>query len=342
MRRFLRRLFGAVLVAVAAALVVGKLWLVSGGPYLEALPLYPYCAEAGAALQDGRPQDALELAEAGGCDQEAVAARAEWNRFGAVVGRCAQGIWTGRGEDGYGIGCAMASDLVVLGDVRDLIRQGVTWIQGGQTDPVLVALSAAGVALTFTPQIGAGASLFKSARRAGSIGEPLARSVVKLAGERAWKPLAGMLGDAGRIGRKLPIGRATKALAYADDADDLAAIARFVEAAPNPLLGLKWGGKGVARLADDGLYAQAALRGPAGIQLALERGGKALLARQPLMVFAAKTLYVNGDRLLPLVLGVLAWPWVWGIAAAIVLVGSVLVASGRRRGLRRGSREAVA
>lgn len=325
------------LVAVALALVVGKLWLASGGPYLEALPMYPYCAESSAALAEGRHQDALELAEAGGCERESAAAQAEWNRFGAVVGRCAQGIWTGRGEDGYGIGCAMASDLVVVGDVRDLVRQGVIWIQGGQTDPVLIALSAAGVALTFTPQIGAGASLFKSARRAGSVGEPLAKSVAKLAGEQAWKPLAGMLGDAGRIGRKLPIGRATKALAYADDADDLAAIARFVEVAPNPLLGLKWGGKGVTRLVDEGVYAQAALRGPAGIRLAVERGGKALLARQPLMVFAAKTLYVNGDRLLPLVLGLLTWPWVWGVAVALALVGLVFVVWGRR-GPRRNAR----
>src|SRR5690606_41661399 len=107
----------------------------------------------------------IELAEAGGCDEELAAARAEWDRLGAVFQRCVSGVWTGRAEDGVGVACAVASDLVVFGDVRDLTRQAGRWLRGEDADEVLVALSAAGIALTFAPQVGAGNDLLKADRK---------------------------------------------------------------------------------------------------------------------------------------------------------------------------------
>lgn len=334
MRRLLFSALGALLVLAALALLLSKAWLERGGPYLEALPPYPYCAEAGEELAAGRTLYAMELAEAGGCDAELAEAEAEWNALSAVFQRCLAGVWLGTGEDAYGVGCAVVSDLVVFGDVRDLTRQGVNWFRGEAVDPFLVGLSAAGIALTFAPQVGAGASLLKGARRAGAVSERLAKTTVELARKRAWGPLAGMLTDAGRISRKLSPAKASRALKYADGADDLAALARFVEVAPNPLLGLRWGGKGAVRLADQGVYTQALLKGPAGVHLALERGGKALLARQPLVIFAAKTLYRNADavhRLVPFILRRATWPWVAGAAAGLALLGALLMMPVRRR-----------
>src|SRR5690606_21829469 len=203
-------------------------------------------------------------------------------------------------EDGVGIGCAVLSDLVVFGDVRDLARQGAAWLRGEETDEVLVALSAAGIALTFTPQVGAGNDLLKAARRAGCLSEPMAR-----------------------VGISLGVGpaRATRALAYADDAEELAAVARLVDRSPDALLALRWGGKGAARLTDEGLYAAALARGPAGMELAVRRGGSALLARQPLLVAAAKVFYRDPDALLKALAALgtfllrwLTWPLVVGTA----------------------------
>jgi len=329
-------LAGAALLLAAVGLVGGKTWLALDGPYLEALAPYPYCAEAARALAAERHADAMELAEAGACEEVAAAAEAEWNRLSAVFGRCVDGIWTGRGEDAYGIGCAVASDLVVFGDVRDLTRQGVAWLRGEETDEVLVALSSAGVALTLAPHLGAGTALLKAARRAGALGERFAKGVVRLARERAWGALGALLGDAGRIGRKLPPGRAARVLAYADDPADVAALARFVEAVPHPALGLKWGGKAVTRLADEGLYAEALMRGPAGLDLALRRGARALLRRQPLVVALAKAVYGNAAaawRLVPFLVKRATWPWVGGVAAALALVGLLMSRpGGRRRG----------
>jgi hypothetical protein len=331
--RLLRRLLGVVLVLAGLAVVAGKLWLDATGPYLESLTPYPFCERARAELEAGRPLDAMELAEAGGCEDELAAARSEWDRLGAVFRRCVHGVWTGRAEDGVGIGCAIASDLVVLGDVRDLARQGVAWLRGEETDEMLVALSAAGLALTFAPQVGAGNDLLKAARRAGALSEGLAGAVVRLVRERAWRPLADLLGSAGRMSLRLGPARATRALAYADDADELARVARFAESSPSPLLGLRWGGKGAARLTDESLYAAALARGPSGVELAVRRGSRALLSRQPLVIAAAKALY-RGDAsaLAVLLLRRATWPWVGTVAAAMLLLGAAVYRSGARRG----------
>lgn len=322
------------------ALVVlgGKLWLENEGPYLEALPHYPYCAEARAALVSGSVPDALELAEAGECEEELTAAQDQWNQLSAVFLRCIDGIWTGRGDDGASTTCAIASDLVVFGDVRDLTRQGIAWARGEDTDLLLIGLSGFGLAVTLAPQVGAGASLLKGARRAGAVSEPLAKSAVKLVQDGAWRPLSNLLSDAGRISTKLGPAKATKALSYADDAADVARIAQFAETAPNALLGLKWAGKGVTRVADDVLYREAMRRGPAGLQLALNRGAKALMTRHPMIVFLGKTFYKHPEAILAFVTWLVSWLLQWFswqsaliVAAVLFIVGRLLFWRGPRR-----------
>lgn len=335
MRRFFRRLIGSALIVIALALVGAKAWIALEGPYIEALPPYPYCAEAERATRAGELTVAMELAEAGGCVDELANARQGFDRLGARLGRCLSGVWTGVGDDAYGITCAVASDVVVFGDVRDLTRQGVAWLRGEETDEVLAALSAAGIALTFTPQVDAGVALLKAARRVGSLGERLAKSVVRLVRQRAWKPLGGMLTDAGRISLKVGPARATKVLAYADDADELASLVRYVDEVRSPLLGLKWGGKSATRLADAELYSKALVRGAPGLRLAARRGGKALLARQPLLVFAAKSLWKNPEALTALVAFIArraTWPWIGLAAGLLIVIGGAIFGVGRRPG----------
>lgn len=332
----MRRLLGLLLLLCALVLLGGKAWLEYGPSYLEALPEYPFCQQARAALSVGRLQDAAELAEAGGdCGAELAEAQARWNSLGALFGRCVSGVWTGRADDGVGVGCAIASDLVLFGDVRDLTRQGVAAIRGDATDPVLIALSAAGLALALAPNVGAGASLLKGARRAGALSEPLTKAVLRQARQGSWRPLAGLLGDAGRMSIKLGPARATRVVAYADDGADLARLARFVDDVPRPWLGLKWGGKRVASLTDEALYGAALKRGPDGIRLALERGAKALLVRQPAIIFIGKSLYKHPEALVAALLKALdlvRWPLVGWLAGALAVVGLLLSRTkGRRR-----------
>ena len=54
-----------------------------------------------------------------------------------------------------GIGC-IAADLAVIGDVRDLSKQGFNWFAGKDVDPVVAALSAIGVGTTVVTMTGPG------------------------------------------------------------------------------------------------------------------------------------------------------------------------------------------
>ena len=345
--RLARVVLAPLLVALALGLVLGKLWLEASGPFVEALPAYPYCREASLALADGRVAEALELAEAGECAHEAALARARWDALAAQAERCWQGVWSGRGEDAVAVGCAVASDLVVFGDVRDLTVQALAWGRGDATDPVLVGLSAAGLVLTFTPQVGAGSALLKVSRRAGALSADLAGSVTRLVRQRAWPALADVLGDAGRIGTKLGPAQATRALRYADSPAEVASLARFVEAAPHPLVALRLGGKRVVAITDDGLYRAALARGPGALELAATRGTRALLSRQPLLVWAAKSVYKHPDAIAEALLALAAWLLRWATwplvlaSAAVALLGGRVLWPWRRRAAGVGRRRLV-
>lgn len=54
-----------------------------------------------------------------------------------------------------GIGC-IAADLAVIGDVRDLSKQGFNWFEGKDVDPVVTALSAIGIGTTIITIPGSG------------------------------------------------------------------------------------------------------------------------------------------------------------------------------------------
>lgn len=338
-RRIARGALAALLVLAAVALVGGKLWLEATGPFVESLPDYPYCSSAAAALAEDRVLDALELAEAGACGPERTEAERAWTTPAATFERCVGGVWTGVGDDTAGVVCAMASDLLVFGDVRDLARQGLAWGRGEATDPLLIGLSTAGLVLTFAPQVGVGNALLKAARRTGGLTRGLVDQLLTLIRRGAWDSLAAVSTDAGRIAGKLGVARGTHALAYADDAADLSALARFVEASPTPLLALRWGGKRVLRLADDpDLYAAALKRGPAGLQLAAERGGAAMLARQPWLIALGKAFVKHPEALArwlaqaaAWLLRAITWPRVAIAVGGLLLVASAIRPRGRRR-----------
>ena len=339
MKRIGRALLAVALVLVALAAVSVKLVLDVRGPYLEALPDHPFCIEAEWALAEDRVADALELAEAGACTSAADRARARWTTIAATFSRCVAGAWSGRGEDVASVGCALASDLVVFGDVRDLTRQGAAWARGDATDPVLIGLSAVGLVATFAPHVDAGGALLKAARRAGALTDALARTTVRLVRTGTWNPLVNMLSDAGRIARKVGPAGGARALRYADDVEDVAALARFAEAAPNPLLALRWAGKGAVRLGDDAVLFGAALaKGPDGLALAAARGGRALLARQPVLVALAKAVHRDPEALAAFVawlatmlLRWATWPVVATFAAGALLTAATIAPWGRGR-----------
>lgn len=93
------------------------------------------------------------------------------------------GATTGEAASATAIGGALAADYVGVGDVRDAVIQGGYLVQGQDYDKITLGLSLVGLA-TVIPGTGAvdiGASVVKTANKAGKLSKPLRNHVGKLA-----------------------------------------------------------------------------------------------------------------------------------------------------------------
>ncbi len=146
----------------------------------------------------------------------------------------ARGFVTGESREGYGLAGAMLGDLFVFGDIRDGVREGARLARGAEADKALLALSAAGLALTAgtyatmgaTAPVRAGLSLGKVASRSGRISGTLARAI------RAESPagLARLFGDLGRVQAKAGARAALDGIRIVDGPKDARRLARLAEA----------------------------------------------------------------------------------------------------------------
>lgn len=199
-----------------------------------------------------------------------TAAVARENSVMGMAGRFAAGLVTGQAEDAAGLTGAVAGDLFVFGDIRDVLREGKHVVMGEDGDRVILGLAAAGLAVTAATYVSAGSAapvragltMVKDARKAGRIGEGLSRWAGRSAREVVDAPalrkaLAGgslahpgqiapavkaafraekagalvRLGkDVGRIGSKAGTRGAFDALKLADGPKDIARAARLAEA----------------------------------------------------------------------------------------------------------------
>ncbi|QOZ48688.1 hypothetical protein XH89_13595 [Bradyrhizobium sp. CCBAU 53340] len=96
--------------------------------------------------------------------------------------RFATGLVTGNADDVASLSGTVAGDLFVIGDIRDVVREGKHLAMGEDTDRLVLGLATAGLAVTAvtyasaggaTP-VRAGLSLVKDARKVGRLGEGLA------------------------------------------------------------------------------------------------------------------------------------------------------------------------
>lgn len=226
------------------------LWIVLAdtGPRLarlqfSALPDFDHAAEIAFLRTAGRYGEALMVAEAGleaARTPEAAAnivrernltleVQASLARRARDVG---MGALSGRGHSLESLAGAVAADFFIVGDVRDLVLEGGRFIIDGETDEVILALSAIGIVTTAVPQVDWAPAVLKFARRAGTLTSGLAEQITRLArsGSAGRRQLAAILDDLRRIADRASPGGAVRLLRHADSAEDLSALARFVEA----------------------------------------------------------------------------------------------------------------
>lgn len=110
-----------------------------------------------------------------------------WRAAARSAWRCGRGFVTGRGASTSEIACAIGSDLMVVGDVRDVGREAGHFLAGEEVDTLMLGLAGAGLALTAALPLSGGTSLaarggvalMKAAIRAGVAGASLVKSVAK-------------------------------------------------------------------------------------------------------------------------------------------------------------------
>lgn len=214
---------------------------------LEALPDYDYLSEIRALQSDKRLMEAEQLADfvLAECD---VATRSEverlrndihenrtafWNRTWRVV----KGAAWGEGHSVEELGGSIASDMFLYGDVRDLVKQGYYKITGKETDPVVAALAGLGLATELVDAADWAPAVLKSFRKVGALTKKfsgfLESSCRKSVKARKLVPeLADSFQNLKRLGDATGISRAATIMKHVDDADDLTAVARLAEKAP--------------------------------------------------------------------------------------------------------------
>jgi len=326
---------------------------------LAALPDFDYVAEIAHLRDAGRFGEAVMVADAGidathGSLQHAVldqrqAAEAERDSMARRLKDVGLGALTGTaGLDGDAslerLGGALATDLFVVGDIRDLLIQGAHYVSGAETDPVIIALSTVGIATTVAPEIDWAPAILKIAKKAGALSRRMQEFVIAAVKGRRFKELEALKGDVKILAENASPAGAVRMLRYADDPADAARLAGFVGRNARYARGafamhiagkegaqfLKQAerlGPQAARAAEHTLVA-ASKKGPAGVRLLTSPLGKALIRPHPILGFLKGAWKGNAEEFLRASLdriGPKAW-WILPLLAAWAFIEAALLA----------------
>lgn len=187
-KRIIRSLIGVSLI-VLAIVILNKHYEAAEKLLLEIeqLPDYDYVSEIKSLIKDKRYGEAIIHCEdvqnsALPCSSEIAALKAEaekeskniWNRIYKV----GKGFVTGNPDNSIEeIGGSIASDMVMYGDIRDLIKQGWYKITNQETDPLLAALAGVGLLTEFVDIADWTPSVLKALKKAGAISRKMADSL---------------------------------------------------------------------------------------------------------------------------------------------------------------------
>ncbi len=317
---------------------------------LASLPGLDYAAEVASLRAQGRFGEALMVGEAARLDPDADHAvierevrRAEQERDAWLsrLGRAGMGALSGTGTSLEGLVGAVAADFFVVGDVRDLVIQGGKLLADGETDELILALSAAGLVTTVAPAVDWVPSVLKAARKAGTMSTRLGDSLLAIVKRDGATRLAPVLDDVASISKRASPGGAMRLLRHADDPAELARLARFVERSPSGAFALHVTGAPGARLIKafdgaspgarhaDALVLAASRKGRAGAAFLGSPAAARLLRPHPLIGIAKAFAKGHADDLVARALeraGGKAW-WLIPALGAWVFLELALIAS---------------
>ncbi len=143
------------------------------------------------------------------------------------AGKLGEGLLAGTSDEALGQAAGVATDFLVIGDLRDLGKQGANWVQGKETDEVIAALATIGVAASAAqilsgaatvgtagaaaPTVAAatavkgGATILKAARKLGKLppwlGTTLLKSAKTVKETRSLDSVTALFGDVSTLAK---------------------------------------------------------------------------------------------------------------------------------------------
>ncbi len=206
---------------------------------LAAMPGFDYPAEIRHLRAAGRYGEALVIADAGleattGEQQAAIQiekdkTKSEQSSILRRLKDAGLGAVSGQGDSLEGLVGAIAADMLIVGDVRDLLIQSSRYVVDGETDEVVLALSGLGLALTLAPEIDWVPSLLKIARKTGAMTRRMGEFVREAAKARKLEELKALLKDTRALSAAASPAGAIRIMRFAEEPKELEKLARFVE-----------------------------------------------------------------------------------------------------------------
>lgn len=215
---------------------------------LIAMPNYNYIPDIKELDSQGRKSEALELAryilqtpELPGQEEAKELANKLESELDSIWGktkRVMSGFVFGEGNSIEEIGGSITADMIVYGDIRDLIKQGYYKVTGNDTDAVVAALAGVGLITEVVDLSDWAPSVFKAFRKVGALSDKFAKWLIIVC-ERSIKTKKlddglKMAFDYVRIlSDTVGIGRAATMFKYVDNPSDLEAITKFAIQTPD-------------------------------------------------------------------------------------------------------------
>ncbi len=301
---------------------------------LASLPEFDYAGEVSYLRAAGRFGEALMVADAGldgaGADAKAAIQRerdATVKEQGSYLRKAKDvglGALSGKGTSIEALVGAVAADFFVVGDVRDLVIQGGRYVLDGETDEVVLILSGVGIATTIAPEVDWVPSVLKAAKKMGAMSKGMGESIVAMVKAGKGERLNSLMKDVKRLATRASPGGAARLLRLADKPEDVAKLARFVEAEKAGAFALHVTGKEGAELvkaADTAAGADKALvmasrKGPAGVAW-LRTGAYRALARPHWLAGIGKALWKGNASALAARVAAAIDPRAWWIVSAL-------------------------
>ena len=242
------------LFGLGIALIIAAIWLLVGGradddiSVLDRLPDYDYIAEINDLMQQKRWGEAkticedviaLDLPSANKARELQAKCQLESGKIYNRLYKAGKGFITGEPDGSLEeLGGSVVSDMLMYGDIRDLVKQGYFKLTNRETDPVITALAAAGLLTEFVDVADWAPAALKAFRKIGAITDSLGRYIIKTSADifktgkidsackNFFLNLKTMLNNTGFI-------RSSRIIKYAQSADDVAILAASAKTSPH-------------------------------------------------------------------------------------------------------------